>query len=162
MTRLICFISFLLALNSASAQKDEPLVNRMSWLVGTWKGMYNGQPFYEAWRKAGDNVLVNFTIEIKGKDTVVKEGTAIVANGNKVVFGTAPNQWTLKRLMGNEIMFENDTMRYSNRIIWFHTPDDHWLTILQHPKSTMYYDMIKQPQLEAVVDRFILAARKKD
>ncbi|MBD0350532.1 MAG: hypothetical protein ICV65_05180, partial [Flavisolibacter sp.] len=57
--------------------------------------------------------------------------------------------------MKNEMVFENDTLHFSNRIIWLHTADDHWFTILQHPGSTVDYDMIRVLQLEAAVDRYI-------
>ena len=72
-----------------------------------------------------------------------------------------PTQWKLERLTPNEMMFENDSLKYSNRIIWLHTLDDHWFTILQNPKSTVYYDMVRILVLEAVVDRFIANAQKQ-
>jgi hypothetical protein len=151
---LICFLSF-------SQTNQHSGANQMGWLIGSWKGMHNGKPFYEAWRQADKNILVNFSIEINGADTTVKEETAIIINDTQTTFGKSPTQWKLKRLTPNEIMFENDTLKYSNRIIWLHTLDDHWFTILQNPKSTVYYDMIKMPELEAVVNRFIAGAQKQ-
>ena len=127
----------------------------MTWLTGSWQGTYKGKPFYEAWQKATPNILVNFSIEIKGKDTVIKEETAILITDSNVLLGKKPAQWTLKRITTNEMVFENDTLKFSNQIIWLHTDDDHWFTILQNPKSTVQYDMIRVPELEAVVDRFI-------
>ncbi len=119
-------------------------INRMNWLIGSWKGMHNGKPFYEVWRQT-KNLLVNFAIEINGTDTTVKEETAIFIDTNQITLGKLPTQWKLKRLTPSEMMFENDTLKYSNRIIWFHTSDVHWFTILQNPKSTVYYDMVKMP-----------------
>ncbi len=116
----------------------------MNWLIGSWKGMHNGKPFYEAWRQT-KNLLVNFAIEINGTDTTVKEETAIFIDTNQITLGKLPTQWKLKRLTPSEMMFENDTLKYSNRIIWLHTLEDHWVTILQNPKSTVYYDMVKMP-----------------
>ncbi len=104
---------------------------------------------------------MNFSIEIKGTDTTVKEETAIFINKNETSLGKLPTIWKLKRLTPNEMMFENDTLKYSNRIIWLHTLDDHWFTILQNPKSTVYYDMVRILVLEAVVDRFIANAQKQ-
>ena len=150
----VCFISF-------GQNNMDSTAKRMKWLVGSWRGMHNGKPFYEAWRQANKNVFVNFSIEINGTDTIVKEETAILINNRETTFGSLPTQWKLERLTPNEMMFENDSLKYSNHIIWLHTIDDHWFTILQNPKSTVYYDMVRILALEAVVDRFIANAQKQ-
>lgn len=156
-----CLFAFvLLALQVTAQNKNE--IQNMHWLVGSWQGMHKDKPFYEAWRKASDNVLVNFSIEIKGNDTLVKEEGAIVIKNDKVLLGKAPTQWILKRSMNNELVFENDSLKFSNRIIWLHTKNDHWFTILQHPKSTVYFDMVKVPALDVIVDRFIAQSRQKN
>lgn len=136
-------------------------MNKMNWLVGSWKGMASNKPFYEAWRKVNDSVMVNFSIEIKEKDTVVKESDGLFLKGSNAFLGNKPSQWKLTRLTTNEIVLENDTLKFSNRIIWLHTVDDHWFTILQHPRQTVYYDIIRLPALDAVVDRFIEKSKNK-
>ncbi len=40
---------------------------QIEWLQGSWMGMYNNAPFFEAWRKVNDSVFVNFKIEIEGQ-----------------------------------------------------------------------------------------------
>ena len=162
MKKIFCIAGLLICTVSFGQPNQDSSVNRMKWLIGSWKGMHNGKPFYEAWRQADKNILVNFSIEIKGTDTIVKEETAIFINNNETTLGKLPTQWKLKRLTSNEMMFENDSLKYSNRIIWLHTSDDHWFTILQNPRSTVYYDMVKMPQLEAVVNRFIVSAQKQN
>ena len=154
----LLFIVFtLFYANSFSQTNKANPISKMEWLVGSWKGMDNNKPFYEAWKKANDSVLVNFSIEISNGDTVIKEQSAIIKKDTSVILG---KRWTLKRVTGNEIMFENDTMKFSNRIIWLHTKEDHWFTILQHPGSTAYYDMVKVPQLDRLVDKFIEEKKK--
>ncbi len=161
MKKIFCIIGLLVSSVSFAQSNQDSSTNQMHWLIGSWKGMHNGKPFYEAWRQANKNILVNFSIEIKGTDTIVKEETAIFINKNETSLGQLPTIWKLKRLTSNEMMFENDTLKYSNRIIWLHTLDDHWFTILQNPKSTLYYEMVKMPELEAVVNRFILNSKKQ-
>src|SRR5262245_7472979 len=107
----------------SQANKPNP-ISKMEWLVGSWKGLDNNKPFYEAWRKANDSTLVNFSMEISHSDTIIKEQTAIIGKDSSVMLG---KRWLLKRLTGNEIMFENDTMSFSNRIIWLHTKENHWV-----------------------------------
>jgi hypothetical protein len=147
------FILLTCQKKSLSQIKQQDVIEKAKWLVGSWKGTYNKGPFYEAWR-IHNNVLVNFTIEIKNGDTSVIEQTAIRANENKIVFGKK-GDWLLKRITGNEIVLENDTAKYSNRIIFLHLDNDHWFTVLENPGSTIYYDMEKIPALDAVVDRFL-------
>jgi hypothetical protein len=144
--------AFLLCLQLKSFAQDDP-VKKASWLVGTWKGMYNGAPFYETWRMQNDS-LVNYTIEVKNNDTVVTRQTSLRSFGGKTIFGKK-GDWLLKRITGNEIVLENDTSKYSNRIIYLHLANDHWFTILEHPGSTMYYDMEKIREFDLRIDRFI-------
>ncbi len=158
-TRLTILLLVLTFYVQAQNSIDSNQISKLTWLTGSWKGMYNGKPFYESWRKFSDKVLVNFSIDIKDKDTVVKEETAIVFTGSKTIFGKK-GEWVLKRVMSNEMMFECDTCKFSNRIIFLRTNDDHWFTILQHPKSTMYYDMVRIKELDAIVDKFISDAKK--
>jgi len=156
--KIILPIVFILSDRKSFSQTNQPNpISKMEWLVGSWKGLDNKMPFYEAWRRANDSTLTNFSIDISNGDTIIKEQTAIIG---KDTSATLSKRWLLKRLTSNEIMFENDTMSFSNRIIWLHTKENHWLTILQHPKSTTYYDMTKAPELDMLVDKFIERKKK--
>lgn len=154
----VLVILLLFKVEAIGQIKQDKLVERTSWLVGSWIGKHNGSPFYEAWRMR-DNTLVNFTIEIKKSDTLVIEQTSLRANNDKIVFGKK-GDWLLKRLTRNEIVLENDSSKYSNRIIYLHLDNDHWFTVLESPDFTMYFDMEKFPALEAVVNRFIRNNKK--
>ena len=128
-------------------------------MVGTWKGTYNGSPFYETWRMQGDS-LVNYMVEFKNTDTIITRQTSLRSNGRSIVFGKK-GDWQLKRLTGNEIVLENDTSKFSNRIIYLHLENGHWFTVLEHPGSTMYFDMEKIDSLDAVIDRLINTQKNK-
>src|SRR5262245_56388004 len=140
-------------------QLPSDAIKKASWLVGSWKGINNGAPFYETWRLQDDS-LVNYTIELKNNDTIPTRQTSLRYNGEKIVFGKK-GDWQLKRLTGNEIVLENDTSKYSNRIIYLHLENDHWFTILEHPGSTIYFDMEKMDALDSVIDRMINKRYKK-
>ena len=62
-TFLIASIIFLAITFSGNAQNKTHSLQKAEWLVGSWQGTYNGQPFYEAWRKLNDATMLNFTIE---------------------------------------------------------------------------------------------------
>lgn len=157
--RILSIAALLGIVSTVNAQYGLSDIPKLLWLEGSWKGMHQGKPFYEAWRKANDSTLHNFSIEIKGTDTLVKEAGRIVLKGSDIWFSDGTAAWKLRRLNAAEMVFENDTLRYSNRIIWFRTSDDHWLTLLQHPRATQHYDIVRIPELEAVVNRFLAQKR---
>ncbi|GAA4329098.1 hypothetical protein [Flaviaesturariibacter amylovorans] len=154
---LLCLLHSLCA--GAQERVDAASLQQMSWLVGSWKGTANKKPFYEAWRFANDSTMVNFSIEVTGTDTLVKESGALRVRGGLLYLGAAPTQWTATRLRAGELVLRNDSLRFSNTIIWLHSPEDHWLTILEHPKSTVFYDMTRDATLDRKVTDWIAQRR---
>ena len=134
-------------------------LKQMKWLAGSWKGMYKGSPFYESWIMVNDSFLVNLSIEIKNNDTLVKEnGFTRLQNGNIIHSGTDAT-WQLSKLSDTEMIFENDTLKFANRIIWSHSPNDHWITVIHNPSGVINYDLERVPWLDKVVDKFIRKAK---
>lgn len=151
----ICLVS--LSFTCCMAQGS---VKDIAWLEGNWKGMYNNAPFYEAWRKVSDSVMVNFTIEIKGTDTLVKENGAIrLMKKNRGFVGTDAS-WEIESLSGDKVVLKNDTLKYANRIIWSHASNDHWLVEIHNPKGIIKYDLQRIAWLDEPVNRFIRKARR--
>ncbi len=153
------FILITLLTTTVFAQKEftPSEFKLLKWLQGAWKGTTGKEPFYEAWRLANDSTLVNFSIQIRNGDTLVKEADALALRNGKILLGQKPAQWQANRLQQNEIVLKNDTLRFSNTIIWLHTRDDRWFTILEHPKSTVYYDMTKDAALDRKVEGWLQA-----
>ncbi len=143
---------------SASAQEARyASLQPMQWLSGSWSGTYKDAPFYEAWRSAGDSLLINFSIGIKGVDTVVKENSAVrlMKDGSIRMMDSGNDAWMLTRLTVDELVLENDTLKYANKITWSHAKNGHWLTVIQNPGGTVKYDMTRAPWLDAVIDRYV-------
>ena len=92
-------------------------VHKMQWLVGAWQGIYNSQPFYEAWKKMNDSTLVNFVIEIKGTDTVIRENGVIRPVGNKILYSGRDAQWEIVEFNNSTLVLINDTIKFANRIV---------------------------------------------
>ncbi|RYZ00733.1 MAG: hypothetical protein EOO11_00480 [Chitinophagaceae bacterium] len=156
---LLCCLLLVLTPAMAQERADAAAFRQMSWLEGTWKGLANKKPFYEAWRFANDSTIVNLSIEITGTDTLVKESGALRLRGGHIYLGEAPTQWTASRLRAGELVLRNDSLRFSNTIIWLHSPEDHWLTILEHPRSTVFYDMTRDAALDRKVTDWIATRR---
>jgi hypothetical protein len=134
---------------------------KMKWLIGGWEGKTSsGSPFYEAWKFYNDSVLVNFIIEIRNSDTIVKESSAIFIQKGKICMGSHNSTWNLSRLTNNEMIFKNDSINYSNTIIWVRSADDHWFAILQSSGSTTVYDLHRSEMIERKTDEFIRSHMK--
>jgi hypothetical protein len=147
-------IAVALSLSSPSlAQNTEPKnITKTHWLVGTWRGTYNGKPFYETWRKNADNSLTCYYIDISGKDTTVREQTSQIAVADGEIGYRSPEVFKASRLMDNEMVFDIDDPKIGKgRLIWFHTNDDHWWAILEYSKMTAYYDLVRDPLVDKAI-----------
>jgi hypothetical protein len=145
----------LLVCVSVFCQNPDPnTIGKSHWLVGTWKGTYNGKPFYETWRKNNDNSLICFSVEIVNGDTTVRKNSEIKMQNDEIVFAD-PKIFKAKRMMDNEMVFEMDDNIGQSRIIWLHTKEDHWWVILQYPKVTANYDLVRVPALDRAISRHL-------
>ena len=140
---------------TACAQKAETSLAKLDWLAGNWKGMYKGAPFYEAWRKVNDTVMVNFAIEIKVNDTLVKEQGFIALKQGRILHGNKETTWDLDWLDKNSVVFKNDLLKYANKITWTHSKNDHWLAEIKNPGGILNYDLERIAWLDKAIDSFI-------
>ncbi len=74
--------------------------------------------------------------------------------------GSHNSTWNLSRLTNNEMVFKNDSINYSNTIIWVRSADDRWLAILQSSGSTTVYDLRRSEMIERKTDEFIRSHMK--
>ncbi|MGZ5190074.1 MAG: hypothetical protein ACXWCZ_03585 [Flavisolibacter sp.] len=155
---IVSFIAF--SISGQNNPSDTNDLHPLKWLQGSWKGMSNDKPFYEAWRFFNDSVLVNFEITVNNGDTVIRESNAIILKHNLKYYGNQTIQWKITRITANELVLKNDSLPYSNTIIWLHTKDDHWFAILENPASTIYYDLVKDPVIDRKVDEWIRANKR--
>jgi hypothetical protein len=163
MRNIITILGFLIIFHtSLPAQKSEyNSLKQMRWLTGHWKGMYNGAPFYESWIWVNDSLMVNLSIEINEKDTIVKENGFNRLRQGKIIHGSTNAVWQLTELTDSKMVFANDTLKYANRIIWSHSANDHWLTEIHNPGGRVInYDLERVPWLERFVVNFINKNKK--
>ena len=159
-TFMSLFVVLFMSIITHGQKNNHPSLKQMEWMAGYWKGMYNGAPFYEAWIYVHDSLMVNFSIEIKNTDTVVKENGLIRLQRGIIMHGGADANWRLTELTGSKMVFENDTLKYANKIIWSHSANDHWLTEIHNPRRVINYDLERVPWLKVTVDNFIKRAKR--
>jgi hypothetical protein len=154
------FCAALLSVNSLSSQPTVPdPFEKSLWLVGTWVGEYKGKPFYETWRKEGDK-LICYSIDIKGADTTIKQIAAIVTEKGSLIYRSQID-YPATRIMANDLTFEAQTTRGLSRLVWAHTPQGHWLAVLQHPNATIAYDLTRVAKLDAAVTQILIKQKAK-
>lgn len=157
---LLChLIVFSLNACAQKATSSNP-VSKMGWIVGSWQGTYKDKPFYESWKKKNDSVLVNLTIEVTKTDTVIKENGVMMAGGKGTVYLGSTAQWKLTAVTDTSIVLSNDTLKYANKITWWHSKDDHWLTVIENPKDVIKYDLVRVAWLDKYVDNFMAKMTK--
>lgn len=152
---LLCYVSvFGLTACAQKATSSNP-ISKMGWIVGSWQGTYKGQPFYESWKKKNDSVLVNLTIEVTKTDTIIKEHGVMMTGSKGTVYLGSTSQWKLTEVTDTSIVLSNDTLKYANKITWWHSKNDHWLTVIENPNGVIEYDLVRVEWLDRYVDRFI-------
>jgi hypothetical protein len=156
MMRTLLILSLFLTVRAAGQGRfTNTDFSRLSWLEGSWKGIAQNAAFYEAWRRVNDSTFLNLGIEIANADTTISESTTLRLRGGSIFLGDKGMVWTASRLVANELVLRNDTARSSNTIIWMHGPADHWITVIEHPKTAVFYDMTRDAALDRKVDAWI-------
>ena len=155
MKNILIILSCFLFLATNAQKSNYRSLKQIQWLGGNWKGMYNGAPFYEAWVIVNDSLMVNLAIEIKNNDTVVKENGFIRIKNGDIIHGGTNATWLLTKLNDREMVFENDTLKFANKIIWSHSANDHWLAEIHNPRGIINYDLERVAGLNKAVNRFI-------
>jgi hypothetical protein len=147
-------------LSIITVAQEKPSLAKMTWLVGSWKGMASGTPFYEAWRKVGANELRQYGIKITQTDTTISESGKILIAGDKATYGDDQHSWTLNSLTSEEMVFVNPQISFPRTITWKKMPNDHWYCLLKTDDQKIEYDIVKMPELDKVVDRWIKVNKK--
>ena len=115
------FLLFLAATALASAQND---VSQLGWLAGCWEMRpAPGLSIEEQWTKPAGNTLLGMGRTIKGGKTVFTEFLRIsVVNGRLTYtarIGTkGVTEFPLLRMTADEIVFENPTHDFPQRILY--------------------------------------------
>jgi dienelactone hydrolase len=146
------FLTLLLAmvlLTSCQAQKNSTDFKKLDWLIGTWKGETNDQPFYENWTKLSDTEFDNANYSICNGDTIRGGHSKIQFQNGKIVF-TSDNQiWELKDLNDTLAVFEN--LQRGEKFTFSQTASGSWRANLKYPKAQVEYLLSKTSSIGDLV-----------
>jgi dienelactone hydrolase len=137
------FLVFLISALIGSCQTKDNTTDfkKMDWLIGTWKGETNGQPFYENWIKLSDTEFDNMNYSICNGDTIRGGHSRIEIVNGKITYTSGSQFWGLKELTDSVIVFENT--QYGEKFTFTKTAKGEWRAHLQYPRNQIEYILSK-------------------
>jgi hypothetical protein len=114
-------------------------LEKIKWIEGKWKGLYEGKPFYEIYRFVNDSTLESLGYEWDGKDSSKTSFTYLYFKDGAYWLGDKQN-WKVVSITENEInMLPN--FEANNEVLWKYRDSTGWDAILKGKKNTLTYNM---------------------
>ena len=129
-------ICILYACNSQTEKKTAnttlSLLNNADWLIGSWENNTPEGLLIEKWAPLNDSVLSGISYVTKGADTLFSETMKLKVKGDKLLYiptvkdqnNAMPVIFTSTSITNNEMIFENPTHDYPQKIIYRQVTND--------------------------------------
>jgi len=132
--------------NSDTKPVDSPAytkedLGKIRWIEGKWKGLYNGQPFYEIYKMVNDSTLEVISYEWDGRDSSKTSRDYVYWKEGNYYLGDKMN-YKVIAITDKEIKMKRN-INASNDVLWKYNNDTSWIAELEHAKGVTRYDMIK-------------------
>jgi hypothetical protein len=114
-------------------------LQKLKWIEGSWKGMYNNQPFFEIYKLTDDSTLEVTSYDWNGKDSSNTSRTYVRWIDSSYYFGEQMN-WKVVSITDRQITMKRN-YKASNDIIWKFYDANSWDAILEKPKGEEHYHM---------------------
>jgi hypothetical protein len=109
-----------------SAQESKPSIENLSWLSGCWESTKkdSNNLISEQWMKPAGQMMLGSSRTVKKNKTVGFEFLRIIQNDSGIFYISKPSENTeegsfkLIKLNGNEVVFEDPTHDFPQRIIY--------------------------------------------
>lgn len=144
--RIILIFSIINFLLGCTTTKESGKLKKAEWLLGNWKGVANGQVFYENWQKISDTEFKNINYTICNGDTVVNSRSKIEIIDGKPAYTSGKLIWPLKSISDKEVIFENS--KFNEKFTFRLTEKNEWYTLLEYPNSKTEYFIKKTDNIE--------------
>jgi hypothetical protein len=138
----ILFLLLLLYCQSKKVESNivDPDLKQLEWLIGTWEGKANNNPFYESWTKESDNELKNVNYTIINGDTTGTNFARIVASGDRVYYDNG-YQIEATTLKDGRVVFEDQ--KEGKRYEFFQDDKGRWIAKLKNGNNFLEYELTK-------------------
>jgi hypothetical protein len=114
-------------------------LKKMKWIEGKWKGLYNGNPFYEIYQFANDSTLQITAYEWNGKDSSQSKLSQVSFKDGAYWLGEKQN-WKVDSITDTHIKMSPNVEAY-NDIVWRYKDSVHWDAILTSKNAVTTYNM---------------------
>jgi hypothetical protein len=149
---LLLFVISVVSCNDAKEEKkaeEQPAtetaqyakmdLQKIKWIEGKWKGLYNGKPFYEIYTFVNDSTLESLSYHWDGKDSS-KTSRSYVHYKNGFYYLGDKDNYKVVSITENEIkMLPN--VEANNDVLWKRRDSTGWDAILKAPSQTNTYNM---------------------
>jgi hypothetical protein len=133
-TAFLIFCSFIF--QQQPAKKD---LRKIQWIEGNWKGLFNGNPFYEIYKMQNDSTLVITSYEWDGKDSSKTSVSKLQWVNGHYFLGDSLNYKTVSISDTAIIMIPN--YKAGNEILWKKGDGSYWQAILNSKRGERVYKM---------------------
>lgn len=123
LTFLITFsILFLGCGNGDFKEEDTTDFEKLSWMLGIWKGKQGDAELYESWRKVNYRIMEGISYTTQDKARVYSQTMRLEQSNNKIFLlvtlpnSTEPITLDLKQIEENKAVFVNSEDQYPKRI----------------------------------------------
>jgi len=117
--------------------KDD--LKKIKWIEGKWKGLYNGNPFYEIYQFTNDSTLQVTGYEWNGTDSSKSTISPVYFKDGAYWLGEKQN-WKVDSITDTQIkMLPN--VEANNDIVWRYKDSLHWDAILTSGNGVTTYNM---------------------
>lgn len=146
-------------IHTAAAKKNVtgkyPLLDKASWILGSWKGVLGEGVSVENWYRQDDSTYNGAGLFIKGNVTLSQETILLTQKGNDLFYiptvkkqnDGKPVDFRMTTLTDREMVFENPAHDFPQRISYtLITPDSLIATISGHSKGAQHsesFPMVK-------------------
>ena len=114
-------------------------LQKIKWISGNWKGMYNGKPFYEIYQFRNDTTLDVLSYDWNGKDSSNTSVSSVYWKDGAFYLGEKMN-WKVSAITEQQIAMKKN-FNASNDIIWKYNDNNSWDAYLESKKGTVHYHM---------------------
>ncbi|HRG18244.1 MAG TPA: DUF6265 family protein [Flavobacterium lutivivi] len=127
MKNLLPFILLILITSCQNKSKNSyALIDKMSWLEGSWENKLPEGTLTETWQKINDSTYSGQTLFIKEKDTIHFEEIVLSQKGETLFYtptvkgqnNDEPIEFKLTNSTENEFIFENPKHDYPQKIAY--------------------------------------------
>jgi hypothetical protein len=138
---LTFFITFSILIagcgNGDFKEEDTTEFEKLSWMLGIWKGKQGDAELYESWRKVNYRIMEGISYTTQDKTRIYSQTMRLEQSNNKIFLlvtlpnSTEPITLDLEEIAENKAVFVNNEIEYPKRIVYLLEKENAMKVILE-------------------------------